>query len=281
MDANRPLCGHLITHIDPEIDQLLQEKLNINFSAIQTMTVADWAEFGQLGIDAKWVIDNIEKIEEIFGNVIKSQKLWNEAVVKLSKQGFKAIESIDKGAVDLAIALTGRNSKLLEGEDRKANAISLQAELRTVNNDLDQIANGSVLARALAELEEAREKAANEPAIQAGIRAWSKQAKQTALAAKMGLQNGLAAFSHPQYPGNDGTFTGSDWEQSSGSQSWGQNSFGSKPQQAIGGSSRDSLAKPSKRIAFNWSGNVAGKAKQFGSNVVKGVKKIGKWFGIG
>ncbi len=274
MDANRPLCGHLITHIDPEIEQLLQKKLGINFSTIQTMTVADWAEFGQLGIDAKWVIDNIEKIEEIYGNIIKSQKVWNDAVVKLSKQGFKAIESIDKGAVDLAIALTGRNSKLLEGDDRKTNAIALQAELRTVNNQLDQIANGSVLARALAELEEAREKAANEPAVQAGIRAWGKQAKQTALAAKMGLQNGLAAFSHPQYPGNDGTFTGSDWEPSSSSQSWGQNSFGSKSQQAIGGSSRDS-------IAFNWSGNVAGKAKQFSSNVVKGVKKIGKWFGIG
>ncbi|MEG3981871.1 hypothetical protein [Microcoleus sp. D3_18a_C4] len=274
MDANRPLCGHLITHLDPEIDQLLQEKLNVNFSAIQTMTVADWAEFGQLGIDAKWVIDNIDKIEEIFGNVIKSQKVWNDAVVKLSKQGFKVIESIDKGAVDLAIALTGRNSKLLEGEDRKANATSLQSELRTVNNELDQIANGSVLARALAELEEAREKAANEPAIQAGIRAWGKQAKRTAVAAKMSLQNGLAAFSHPQFPGNKGIFTGSDWEQPISSQSWGQNSFVSRPQQTLGGSNQDS-------IAFNWSGNVAGKTKQFGSNVVRGAKKIGKWFGIG
>lgn len=274
MDANRPLCGHLITHIDGEIAQLLKEKLNVDFSTIQTMTAADWAEFGQLGIDAKWLIDNIDKIEEIFGNVIKSQKVWNDAVVKLSKQGFKAIESIDKGAVDLAIALTGRNSKLLEGEDRKANAIELQAELRTVNNQLDQIANGSVLARALAELEEAKEKAANDPAVQAGIRAWGNQAKQAGKAAKMALQHGLAAFSHPQYPGNDGTFTGSDWEQPKSSQSWGQNSFGSRPQQAIGGSNRDS-------IAFNWSGNVAGKAKQFSSNVVKGAKKIGKWFGIG
>ncbi|MGB8691701.1 MAG: hypothetical protein WCD53_30865 [Microcoleus sp.] len=272
MDANRPLCGHLITHLDPEIAQLLQEKLNIDFSRIQTMTVADWAEFGQLGIDAKWLIDNIEKIEEIFGNVIKSQDLWNKAVVKVSKLGFKTIESIDKGAVDLAIALTGRNSKLLEGEDRKANAVILQEELRGINNQLDQISNGSVLARALAQLEEAREKAANEPAVQAGIQAWSKQAKQTAQAAKLALQNGLAAFSHPQFPGNNGTFTGSDWVQPS-NQSYGQ-SFSSRPQQALGGSSRDS-------IAFNWSGNVAGKAKQFGSNVVRGAKKIGKWFGLG
>ena len=90
----------------------------------------------------------------------------------------------------------------------------------------------------------------------------------------MALQNGLAAFSHPQFPGNDGTFTGSDWEQpSNSSQSWG-NSFANKPQQALGGSNRDS-------IAFNWSGNVAGGVKQFSSNVVKGAKKIGKWFGLG
>jgi hypothetical protein len=273
MENNGALCPHLITHIDPEIAQLLQEKLNIDFSRIQTMTVADWAEFGQLGIDAKWLIDNIEKIEEIFGNVIKSQDLWNKAVVKVSKLGFKAIESIDKGAVDLAIALTGRNSKLLEGEDRKANAVVLQQELRGINNQLDQISNGSVLARALAELEAAREKAANEPAVQAGIQAWGKQAKQNAQAAKLALQNGLAAFSHPQFPGNDGTFTGSDWGQSP-SQSWGQSSFSNRPQQALGGNKQDS-------IAFNWSGNVAGKAKQFSTNVVRGAKKIGKWFGLG
>lgn len=273
MENNRALCPHLITHIDPEIAQLLQEKLNIDFSRIQTMTVADWAEFGQLGIDAKWLIDNIEKIEEIFGNVIKSEDLWNKAVVKISKLGFKTIESIDKGAVDLAIALTGRNSKLLEGEDRKANAVVLQQELRNINNQLDQISNGAVLARALAQLEEAREKAANEPAVQAGIQAWARQSKQTAQAAKLALQNGLAAFSHPQFPGNDGIFTGSDWGQSP-SQSWGQSSFSSRPQQALGGNKQDS-------IAFNWSGNVAGKAKQFGSNVVRGAKKIGKWFGWG
>ncbi|MEG3841028.1 hypothetical protein [Microcoleus sp. herbarium14] len=275
MDAGRPLCGHLITHLDPEIAQLLKEKLNIDFSRIQTMTVADWAEFGQLGIDAKWLIDNIDKIEEIFGDVITSQKLWNQAVLKVSKSGFKTIESIDKGAVDLAIALTGRNSKLLEGEDRKANAIALQQELRGINNQLDQISNGSVLARALAELEEARKKAASDPAVQAGIQAWSATAKQTARAAKMALQNGLASFSHPQFPGNDGTFTGSDWGQPSNSnQSWGQNYEANRPQQALGGSNQD-------LIAFNWSGNVAGKAKQFSSNVVKGAKKIGKWFGIG
>ncbi|WP_445246626.1 hypothetical protein [Microcoleus sp. OTE_8_concoct_300] len=275
MDANRPLCGHLITHLDPEVEALMQEKFRIDFSQIAKMGLAEWAEFGQLGIDAKWVIDNIDKIEEIFGNVITSIELWNKAVEKVSKKGIKVVEKLDKGAVDLAIAVTGRNSKLLEGDDRKANAVSLQSELRTVNNELDQIANGSVLARALAKLEEAREKAANEPAVQAGIRAWANQAKQTALAAKMGLQHGLAAFSHPQFPGNDGTFTGSDWTQPSNSnQSWGQNYEANKPQQSLGGSNRDS-------IAFNWSGNVAGKAKQFSSNVVRGAKKIGKWFGIG
>ena len=273
MDANRPLCGHLITHLDPEIDGFMKEKFGMDFSQMATMGVAEWAEFGQLGLDAKWVIDNIDKIEEIQGNVITSIELWNKAVQKASKKGIKVIEGLEKGAVDLAIALTGRNSKLLEGEDRKVNAIELQGQLRDVNNQIDQIANGSVLARAFAELEEAKEKAANEPAIQAGIRAWGNQAKQTAKAAKMGLQHGLAAFSHPQYPGNDGSFTGSGWEQPKSSQSWGQNSFGSRPQQALGGS-RDS-------IAFNWSGNVAGKAKQFSSNVVKGAKKIGKWFGIG
>lgn len=273
MDANRPLCGHLITHLDPEIDGFMKEKFGMDFFQMATMGVAEWAKYGQLGLDAKWVIDNIDKIEEIQGNIITSIDLWNKAVQKASKKGIKVIEGLEKGAVDLAIALTGRNSKLLEGDDRKANAISLQAELRGVNNQLDQISNGSVLARALAELEEAREKAANEPAIQAGIRAWGNQAKQTGKAAKMGLQHGLAAFSHPQYPGNDGTFTGSDWEQPSNSQSWGQNSFASKPQQALGGSNRDS-------IAFNWSGNVAGKAKSLTSNVVRGAKKIGKWFGI-
>ena len=43
MDANRPLCGHLITHLDPEIDAFMKEKFGMDFSQMATMGVAEWA----------------------------------------------------------------------------------------------------------------------------------------------------------------------------------------------------------------------------------------------
>jgi hypothetical protein len=272
------LCGHLVTHIDPEIAQLMNEMLNVDFSIISTMTDEDWAKFGQLGIQAKWVIDNIELIEGIFGDIIDSQKKWNEAVVRLTKKGFGAIESIDKGAVDLALSLIQRKSKLLEGEDRKTNAIAMQADIRKTNNEIDQARNGMTLASKIAELDRIKEQALTEPDVQRAVAAWKEWSKQRGVAAKMALQHGLAVVEHPKFPGNEGTFSGV-------SEDWGQYvnvpqtpQFGqSKQPLSIGGSATN---RPKDSIIFSWSGDIAAKVKGFGGNVTKGAKKIGKWFGL-
>jgi hypothetical protein len=272
------MCGHLVTHIAPEIDQLMKEMLNVDFSIIAQMTEEDWARFGQLGIQAKWVIDNIEKIEEIYGNIIDSQKVWNDAVAKLSKKGFGVLETIDKNAVDLAIALSARKSKSLEGEDRKTNAIALQGDLRRTNNEIDQARNGMTLASKIAELDRIKEQALTEPDVQRAIAAWKEWSKQRGVVAKMSLQHGLAVVEHPKFPGNDGTFSGV-------SEDWGQYvnvpqtpRFGqSKQPMSIGGSANRS--KDSLSFSAQWSGDIAAKVKGFGSNIAKGGKKIGKWFG--
>lgn len=273
-EQERLLCGHLITHIDPEINQLCIEKLGVDFTELQRMTLSGWAQFGQLGIDAKWLLDNLEKIEEIYGNQIKSIKDWNAAVARLAKKGIGAIESFDSNAVELAIALSGRNSKILEGEDRKANALALQQQMRSVNNQKDQVASGIVLARANAELAAARQNAANDAEVRAGVQAWRERAKNYALAAKMALNQGLAAFDHPEFPEQ---FKPENAGWNDADCSWAVPvSARSAPEPKTLGSGRHPDS-----ISFNWSGNIAGRAKQFGSNVVRGAKTAGKWFGIG
>lgn len=255
------LCPHLITHIDPAIESLLGEKLGINFSNINSMTVESFQEFGQLGIQAQWVLDNIELIEKIYGKVIDSQVAWNKAVAALTKKGFGAIEGFDKNAVDAAISLKRRASKLLEGQDRLVNADTLHSQLRADNNEKDKIRIGVRLAQSLAELEQARADAASEPAIQAAMAAWKANLGVAAKQAKLALQYGYDASSHPKWGG-----------QLAGAS--GQNSqFGGYQQpRQIGGSSRDA-------INFNWSGNMAGSVKDFIGNIGNGIKTIGRFFG--
>lgn len=260
---NGALCPHLITHIDPAIEQLLGEKLNINFSSIDTMTVEGFQEFGQLGIQAQWLIDNIEKIEKIYGQVIDSQVAWNKAVAALTKKGFSAIEGFDKNAVDAAISLKRRQSKLLEGEDRKENAELLHSQLRTDNNEKDEIRIGIRLAQSLAELDQAKADAMNEPAIQAAMAAWKVSIGGAARQAKLALQYGYDASSHPKWGESQQSF--SDYQQPQ---------FANYQPRQLGGSTRDSI-----NFSGSWSGNIAGKAKQTIGNIGNGLKKIGRFFG--
>jgi hypothetical protein len=253
------LCPHLITHIDPAIESLLREKLGIEFSSINQWTLETFQEFGQLGIQAQWLIDNIELIEKIFGQVITSQVVWNKAVDHLTKLGFSAIEGFDKNAVDAAISFRRRASKLLEGQDRLANADTLHSQLRSDNNEKDKIRVGILLAKSFASLEQARNSAMNEPAIQEAVAAFTETVGLTAKRAKLALQYGNDAPSHPLWNGSSsGQFSG----QSSG-QSW---MSGSSPRQISGGSSP---------VGFIQS------AKEMVGNIANGFRKIGKFFGGG
>jgi len=201
MDSNRPLCGHLVTHIDPAIEQLLGEKLNISFSGISGMSAQDYMEFGQLGIDAKWLLDNIEKIEGIFGQVIDSQKSWNKAVAALTKKGFSAIEGFDKDAVDAVISQRRRESKINEGNDRIANAEGFFSQIRTNNNEIDRVRLSKELCGSFATLEAAKQQALSEPEVQAAMGAWKMSLGNAAKQARLGLDFGLATPSHPSLGG--------------------------------------------------------------------------------
>ena len=201
MDSSRPLCGHLLTHIDPAIEQLLGEKLNIQFSGISQMSAEDYMQFGQLGLDAKWLLDNIGKIEEIFGQVIDSQVKWNKAVAALTKKGFSAIEGFDKNAVDAVISLRRRESKIGEGNDRIANSEGFFSQIRANNNELDRIRLSAKLCESFATLKAAKQQALSEPEVQAAMAAWKASLGSAAKQAKLGLTYGLATPSHPSLGG--------------------------------------------------------------------------------
>lgn len=259
------LCPHIITHIDPAIESLLGEKLGLNFSNINSMTVEGFQQLGQLGIQAQWLLDNIEKIEKIYGQAIDSQVAWNKAVAALTKKGFSAIEGFDKNAVDAAISLKRRESKILEGNDRLTNADTLHFQFRADNNEKDKIKIGVRLAQSLAELEQARQAAQSEPAIQAAMAAWKQTLGVAAKQAKLALHYGNDAPTHPRWGGDfGGQLPSAQQPQFAGYQK----------QRQLGGSPQDSIS-----FSGNWSGNVAGKTKQFVSNVQTGFQKVRKFFG--
>ncbi|AGZ61797.1 MAG: hypothetical protein [Phormidium phage MIS-PhV1A] len=254
------LCPHLITHIDPAIESLLREKCGIEFSSINQWTLESFQEFGQLGIQAQWLIDNIELIEKIFGQVITSQVVWNKAVDHLTKLGFGAIEGFDKQAVDAAIAFKRRASKLLEGQDRLANADVLHSQLRSDNNEKDRIRIGTLLAKSFASLEQAKKSAMNEPAIQEAVAVFNESVGQNAKRAKLALQYGNDAPSHPLWNGSN-NFSGSgEYSGSFGSFS------GSEYRQLGGGGSPMGFIKS---------------AKEMVGNIANGFRKIGQFFGGG
>ncbi len=257
MDANRPLCGHLLTHLDPAIEQLLGEKLNIAFSGINEMTVDGFREFGQLGLDAKWLLDNIEKIEEIFGQIIDSQVKWNQAVAKLTKKGFSAIEGFDKNAVDAVISMRQRESKIGEGNDKIANAEGFFSQLRKNNNEIDRVRLTGKLATSFAELEAAKNAALSEPAIQAAFQKWRSSLGLAAKQAKKGLQFGQAANTHPDWNGESAQLTG-----------YPQNDYvGYLP----AGNSYQSGRS-------NYSNSANNRGSVLGS-IGNGIKKLGRFFG--
>lgn len=267
MNSSQSLCSHLVTHIDPAIESLLQEKLGINFSNINQMTIESFKEFGQLGIQAQWVIDNIELIEKIYGQVIDSQKAWNKAVATLTKKGFSAIEGFDKNAVDAAISVKRRESKILEGQDRLLNADTLHNQLRLDNNEKDKVRIGVRLAQSLAELNAAKESALNEPDIQAAMANWKATLGVAAKQAKLALQYGHDAPSHPQWGGQaqlSGSYSGQSQVQFGGYR---------QPRQ-LSDASPDSF-----NFSGNWSGNIAGSTKRFLGNVGNGFNKISRFFG--
>jgi uncharacterized membrane protein YgcG len=250
------LCPHLITHIDPAIESLLREKCGIEFSSINQWTLETFQEFGQLGIQAQWLIDNIELIEKIYGQVITSQVVWNKAVDHISKLGFSAIEGFDKQAVDAAIVFKRRASKLLEGQDRLVNADVLHSQLRSDNNEKDRIRVGVLLAKSFASLEQSKKSAINEPAIQEAVAVFTETVGLSAKRAKLALQYGNDAPSHPLWNGSDNFSSSSSG--SSGSFS------GSGYRQIGGGSSPMSFIES---------------AKEMVGNIANGFRKIGKFFG--
>lgn len=271
-NVSEALCPHIITHIDPVIESLLREKLNLDFSSINTMTVEGFQQFGQIGIQAQWLLDNLDKIEKISGLIIDSNSAWNSAVARLTKKGFTAIEGFDKNAVDAAISLKRRESKILEGKDRLTNADSLHSQLRIDNNEKDKIKIGIKLAQSLAELEQARIDAQSEPAIQAAMAAWKETLGVAAKQAKLALHYGNDAPTHPRWGGASvGHLPSASQPQFAGYQQ----------QRQLSGSAQDSIS-----FSGNWSGNIAGKTKQivsntkqFASNVGNGFQKIRKFFG--
>jgi hypothetical protein len=259
MESNGAICPHLITHIDPAIESLLREKCGIELSSINQWTLETFQNFGQLGIQAQWLLDNIELIEKIYGQIIDSQVSWNKAVAALTKKGFSAIEGFDKQAVDAAISLRRRASKLLEGQDRLANADVLHSQLRSDNNEKDKIRIGVRLAQSLAELEQAKNDAMSEPAIQAAMAAWKQTLGIQAKQAKLALQYGYDASTHPKW--------GGEFCVGNQAQSWGnQSQFSGYQQPRQFGNSGD---------AINWTSY----AKNFVGSIGNGLKKISRFFG--
>lgn len=259
-----PLADRAIV---PTGSAMLAKDYNIDGLDIpSTLTLDDFEELGQRAIEIQWLLDNLPDIRDKLLLVIKGQVSWEQMKCELMKAGYKGAGDIKKSTIDALIAEQGFNAKVVQQDYRlTANTKKFGQETTEVNAFTDSLIEfdlASLRARNAAILEQKRQAASQEDA--AAIADWEAARKSNDLeAARMLLQYGSAARSHPKFPGGAQVIGGSSRQQAAFGGGFGGNQ---QPQY------RDQL-----KVELN--GNVAGVMNRVANRVGTGFRKVMTFFG--
>lgn len=259
-----PLADRMIV---PAGSAMLANDYNIDGLDIPSrLTLDDFEELGQRAIEIQWLLDNLPAIKEKLLLVIRGQVSWEQMKCELMKAGYKGAGDIKKSTIDALIAEQGFNAKVAQQDYRlAANTKKFgreTAEANAFTDSLIELDLASLRARNAAVLEQKRQAANSEDA--AAIAEWEAARKNNDLeAAKMLLQYGTAARSHPKFPGTSRAIGGSSRQQAA----FGGGGFGGNQQPQY----RDQL-----KVELN--GNVAGAVNRVANRAGNGVKKLKNFF---
>lgn len=257
-----PLADRMIV---PAGSAMLANDYNIDgLDVPSSWTLEDFEELGQRAIEIQWLLDNLPDIRDKLLLVIKGQVSWEQMKCELMKAGYKGAGDIKKSTIDALIAEQGYNAKAAQQDYRLiANTKKFGQETTEVNAFTDSLIEldlASLRARNAAILEQKRQAANNEDA--AAIAEWEASRKNNDLeAAKMLLQYGPAARSHPKFPGASRAIGGSTRQQAS---------FG-----GLGGNQQPQYRD---QLKVELNGNVAGAMNRVANRTGNGIKKLKKFF---
>lgn len=259
-----PLADRMIV---PTGSAMLAKDYNIDgLDVPSSLTLDDFEELGQRAIEIQWLLDNLPDIRDKLLLVIKGQVSWEQMKCELMKAGYKGAGDIKKSTIDALIAEQGFNAKVAQQDYRlTANTKKFGQETAEINAFTDSLIEfdlASLRARNAATLEQKRQAANSEDA--AAIAEWEAARKNNDLeAARMLLQYGSAARSHPKFPGNRQAIGGSSRQQAA---------FG-------GGFSGNQQPQYRDQLKVELNGNVAGAVNRVANRVGNGVRKAIKFFG--
>jgi hypothetical protein len=269
--------------LDEEAELMLNETYNISTTNFSQMNENDWAELWERAEQAKWFIDHLKEIKEKFQLLIDGQIAFREFQGWLAESGYKGAEKIQKAKIDVAVARAKYGQTVIQ-EDYRLQKSSEQFEGETTQFKI--LWDNRVIIALAKDLENVNAQIAKmqgDPEFAAKLAQWKEEEDDKLKRATFALKYGPHGLSHPSLAPSNYSSQASFSNQPSQFAQFAQFNQSRIPTQlsartpGTGGMAGRSPAKDSIKVAVDWSGDLAGKAKGFASRINRGFSRIGNF----
>jgi hypothetical protein len=289
MEETDVLTKLLTTLVDGAFDEegetMLREDYNLSTANFSEFTSHDWAAIGERSIQAKWFLDHLKEIKERFQLLIDAQISFRQFQGWLMEEGYKGAEKIKEAQIDVAVARAKLGATVAVQDYR----LTKQQEQFDGEVEQDKLLWDNkviaAIAKKVAEVDAALAKLQGNPEFAEQLRKWKADEDNSYKEAAYGLKYGFHGLTHPAL--NPPSSSQAQISQSNQSQ------FVSAPISSGAGlaargrasiaaaTTATAKAKDSINVAVNWSGDIAGKVKGVASQINRGFKRVGTFFGVG
>lgn len=263
--------------LDEESESMLNATYNISTANFSQMNENDWAQLQERSQQCKWFLDHLKEIKEKFQLLIDGEIAFREFQAWLGEQGYSGAEKIEKAKIDVAVA-RAKFGQVVVQEDYRLQKSTEQFEGETEQFKI--LWDNKVivaLTKEAASVNAQIEKMQGDPEFAAKLEQWKEEADDKLKRATYALKYGPHGLNHPAIaPGNyssQASFSNqpSQFAQfAQFNQSRIPTQLSAAPRTAAAGvSTKDSI-----RVAVNWSGDMAGKAKGIASRINRGFSRV-------
>jgi hypothetical protein len=271
--------------LDEEAELTLNERYNISTANFSQMNENDWGELWERAEQAKWFIDHLKEIKEKFQLLIDGQIAFREFQAWLGQEGYKGAEKIKKAEIDVAVARAKFGQTVIQEDYRLEKSNEQFAgeteQFKTLWDNRVIVA----LAKNLANINAQIAKMQGDPEFAAKLAQWKEEEDDKLKRATFALKYGPHGLSHPSLAPSNYSSQTSFSNQPSQFAQFAQFNQSTIPTQlpatarkaGTGGMTGRSSAKDSIKVAVDWSGDMAAKAKGFASRINRGFSRIGNF----
>ena len=265
--------------LDEESELMLNTQYNISTANFSQMNENDWAQLQERAEQCKWFLDHLKEIKEKFQLLIDGEIAFREFQAWLGEQGYSGAEKIEKAKIDVAVARAKFGQTVIQEDYR------LQKSTEQFEGETEQFKilwdNKIIvaLAKEVASVNAQIEKTQGDPEFAAKLEQWKEEADDKLKRATYALKYGPHGLNHPALaPANySGQTSSSLSNQPSQFAQFAQFNQSRIPTQLSAAPRTGVSAKDSIKVAVDWSGDMAGKAKGFASRINRGFSRVGSF----